>query len=287
MQGTQASPPANARRVHESDFGEHTLAKKHLNGSEMLAEERRLHILACIQRDRRALVGDLSDQLGISRITIRKDLEHLQAKGLIQRTHGGALALQSRALLDPSLIEKEKLHQKDKQRIADAAVAFVSEGQCVLLDSGTTTTAIARALRQFSRLTVITNAVNIAAELSNTDFEVILTGGTLRKNSFSLVGPPAEDHLREMHADILFLGVDGFDPKIGITTPNVLESRVNRSMVRASQTVVVVCDSTKFGHSSLALIVPTAEINIVITDVNLAPEYAQALKNSGISLTLV
>ena len=263
------------------------LAKKNLNGSEMLIEERRQHVLARIQRDGRVLVGDLSDQLGISRITIRKDLEHLQAKGLIQRTHGGALALQSGALFDPSLLEKEKLHQKEKQRIAEAAVRLVKEGQCVLLDSGTTTTAIARALRQFSRLTVITNAVNIAAELSNTDFEVILTGGTLRKNSFSLVGPPAEDHLRDMHADILFLGVDGFDPKTGVTTPNVLESRVNRAMVHASQTVVAVCDSTKFGRSSLALIVPTAEIDVVITDTDLAPEYAQALKNSGISLTLV
>lgn len=253
----------------------------------MLIEERRQHVLACIQRDGRALVGDLSEKLGISRITIRKDLEHLQAKGLIQRTHGGALALQSGALFDPSLIEKEKLHQKEKQRIAEAAVALVSEGQCVLLDSGTTTTAIARTLRKFSHLTVITNAVNIAAELANTDFEVILTGGTLRKNSFSLVGPPAEDHLGDMHADILFLGVDGFDPRVGVTTPNVLESRVNRAMVRASHTVVAVCDSTKFGRSSLALIVPTSEINVVITDKNLAPIHAQALKNAGISLILV
>lgn len=232
-------------------------------------------------------MGDLSQQLGISRITIRKDLEHLQAKGLVQRTHGGALALQSGALFDPSLVQKEKLHQEEKQRIADAAMKLVTEGQCIILDSGTTTSALARALRKFSRLTVITNAVNIAAELSNTDFEVILTGGTLRKNSFSLVGPPAEDHLSDMHADILFLGVDGFDPKIGVTTPNVLESRVNRAMIRASRIVVVVCDSTKFERSSLALIAPTAEVDIVITDVNLAPEYALALEKSGINVILV
>jgi DeoR family transcriptional regulator of aga operon len=253
----------------------------------MLIEERRQHVLSLLQRDGRVLVGDLSDQLGISRITIRKDLEHLQAKGLIQRTHGGALALQSGSLFDPSLVEKEKLHQKEKQLIADAAVKLVSEGQCVVLDSGTTTTTIARTLRQFSHLTVITNAVNIAAELSNTDFEVILTGGTLRKNSFSLVGPPAEDHLGEMHGDILFLGVDGFDPKIGVTTPNVLESRVNRAMVRAAKTVVAVCDSTKFGHSSLALIVPTDQINIVITDNKLLPEHAQALEKAGVTVILV
>jgi DeoR family transcriptional regulator of aga operon len=145
----------------------------------------------------------------------------------------------------------------------------------VILDSGTTTTAIARALRQFRRLTVITNAVNIAAELTNTDFEVILTGGTLRKNSFSLVGPLAEDVLRDMHADIFFLGVDGFDVQSGVTTPNVLESRVNRAMVRAARTVVA------------ALIVPTDEIDVVVTDTKLATEHVDALKNAGISLMLV
>ena len=232
----------------------------------MLIEERRQHVLATIQREGRALVSELSDSLGISRITIRKDLDHLEARGLVQRTHGGALVPQSGALIDRSLQEKEQVHLLEKQRIAEAAVKLVRDGQCILLDSGTTTTAIARALRGFSHLTIITNALNIAAELAGTDFDVILTGGTLRKNSFSVVGPLAEDMLREMHADILFLGVDGFDPRFGVTTPNLLESRVNRAMVRASRKVVAVCDSSKFSHRSLALIAPPASINVVITD---------------------
>lgn len=263
------------------------MAKKPLSGSEMLIDERRQHVLARIQRDGRVLVGELSDQLGISRITIRKDLEHLQAKGLIQRSHGGALAVQSGALFDPSLLEKQKLHPKEKERIAGAAIKLVQEEQCVILDSGTTTTAIARALRQFQRLTVITNAVNIAAELTNTDFEVILTGGTLRKNSFSLVGPLAEEFLREIHADVLFLGVDGFDPQIGLTTPNVLESRVNRAMVNAATTTVAVCDSTKFGKHSLALIVPPERIDVVITDADLAPQHREQLDKLSIRVILV
>ncbi len=258
------------------------MAKRDLSGAEMLIDERRQHVLECILRDGRAIVGELSDQLGISRITIRKDLEYLQSKGLIQRTHGGALAIQSSALFDPALPDKEKLHSKEKERIAAAAVKLVQEGYCVILDSGTTTTAIARALRQFSRLTIITNAVNIAAELTNTDFEVILTGGTVRKNSFSLVGPLAEEVLREIHADILFLGVDGFDPEIGVTTPNVLESRVNRTMVNAARMVVAVCDSTKFGRHSLALIVPSQKIDVVITDSDLAPRYHEQLQKLGI-----
>ena len=253
----------------------------------MLIEERRQHVLATIKRDGRVLVSELSEALGISRITIRKDLAYLEERGLLQRTHGGALSPQSGALLDPALTEKEKHHLPEKQRIAEAAVKMVSEHQCVLLDSGSTTTMIARALRRFSNLTIITNAVNIASELTNTNFEVMLTGGMLRRNSYSLVGPPAEDTLRDIRADILFLGVDGFDPVIGITTPNVLESRVNRAMVRVSKKVVAVCDSTKFSHRSLALIVPPSAIHTVITDSGISTADLDTLRNAGVEVVLV
>jgi DeoR family transcriptional regulator, aga operon transcriptional repressor len=232
----------------------------------MMIDERRQHVLSLIQHHGEALVGELSPTLSISQITIRKDLDHLQSKGLIQRTRGGALRLQSGALSDPSLQEKQKQHSHEKQRIAAAAAGIVQEGQCVMLDFGTTTSAIARSLKQFSQLTVITNAVNIAADIAGTDFELILIGGTLRKNSSSLVGLLAEDVLEEMQADILFLGVDGFDPEIGLTTPNFLESRVNRAMVKASGQVVAVCDSTKFNRRSLSRIVPLSAIHCVITD---------------------
>jgi DeoR family transcriptional regulator, aga operon transcriptional repressor len=254
---------------------------------QMLIEERRQYILALAQQHGRVLVEELSESLGISRITIRKDLDYLQAKGALQRTHGGALLPGSGALADPSLREKEGRHSQEKQRISVAAVNLVQEGQCVLLDSGTTTTAIARALKKFSQLTIITNAVNIAAELSGTDFEVLLTGGSLRKNSFSLVGPLAEDMLRDMHADILFLGVDGFDMEVGLTTPNLMESRVNRAMVKAASMVVAVCDSTKFNRRSLSKIVDATAIHHVITDRDLPKETAEALRSLNIKLTLV
>lgn len=253
----------------------------------MLIDERRQHILLVVQNEGRVLVGELSDKLGISQITIRKDLDYLQSKGLIARTHGGALPVNSGALFDPSLKEKQKQHSHEKQRIADAAVKMIKEGQCIMLDSGTTTTAIAQALKRFSRLTVITNAVNIAAELTGTDFEVILTGGTLRKNSFSLVGPLAEDMLEEMHADILFLGVDGFDVETGVTTPNVLESRVNRAMVKAAKKVVAVCDATKFGRRSLSRIISPTAIHHVITDKNVSPGIVESLTNLNIQVTVV
>src|ERR1700691_6428871 len=188
-----------------------------------------------LNHEGRVLVGDLARHFRTSQVTIRKDLDILQAHGRIQRTHGGALPAREGALEDPTLREKEKLHRKEKLQIAAAAVRMVAEGQVVILDSGTTTTAIARALRNFQNLTIITNAVNIAAELSGSAVEVMLTGGNLRKNSFSLVGPIAEETLHKLNADILFLGVDGFDVQYGLSTPNLLEAKVNRAMIEISQ----------------------------------------------------
>ncbi len=253
----------------------------------MLIEERRQHILSLIQKHGRVLVDELSTDLALSKITIRKDLDYLQSKDLLVRTHGGALPAQAGALSDPTIQEKEELHHEEKVRIANAAAAMVSEGQCIILDSGTTTTEIARALSSFRHLTIITNALNIAADLSRSDFEIILTGGALRKNSLSVVGPLAEDVLKEMHADIVFLGVDGFDTKIGLTTPNVLEARVNRAMVRASEKVVAVCDSSKFNRRSLSLIVGASAIDHVITDSNLSDEDVKAIRDAGIEVTVV
>lgn len=253
----------------------------------MLNEERRRSILELIQRDGRVLVKDLAKHFHTSQITVRKDLEVLDSQGAIQRTHGGALPVQSGALLDPTLREKEKLHRREKLRIAAAAVKLIEEGESVLLDSGTTTTAIARALKDAKKLTVITNAINIAAELAGTQIEVILTGGTLRPNSFSLVGPIAEHTLRQLSADVLFLGVDGFDPRTGLFTPNLLEAEVNRVMVQVARKTIAVCDSSKFSRRSLCNIMPPTAVHQVITDKQISKSDLQALRDAGVAVTLV
>jgi DeoR family transcriptional regulator, aga operon transcriptional repressor len=253
----------------------------------MLNEERQRAILELLRRDGRVVVVDLAEQYNTSPVTIRKDLDALHVKGLIHRTHGGALPAHDGALEDPSLLEKEKLHREEKLQIAAAAASMVSEGQVVILDSGSTTTAIARALRNFRNVTIITNSVNIAAELSGSAVEVILSGGNLRKNSFSLVGPIAEETLLKLHADILFLGVDGFDVHYGISTPNLLESKVNRTMIEISKVAVAVCDSSKFGKRSLSLIAPPSSLQHVITDSGIPKADLSALKKSGIEVTVV
>lgn len=255
--------------------------------SNLLNEERRRAILELLQRNGRVLVADLSKEFQTSQVTIRKDLQVLRMQGLIHRAHGGALPAREGALEDRTLLEKEKLNRKEKLRIAAAAARLVSEGQVVILDSGTTTTEIARALRDFKNLTIITNAVNIAAELANSSVEVILTGGNVRKNSFSLVGPIAEDTLRRLNADILFLGVDGFDVQHGLSTPNLPEAKVNRVMVEVSERIVATCDSSKFGRRSLSLIIPPTALQLVITDNGIPKSDLRALKKQGIEVTVV
>jgi DeoR family transcriptional regulator of aga operon len=252
----------------------------------MLSEERRRKILELVERDGRVMVRDLGRRFSTSLITIRKDLEYLHQRGLIHRAHGGALPVETAALRDPALHEKEQLHRREKSRIALAAARLVRPGQVIILDSGTTSTAVARATRHIRNLTVITNAVNIAAELAGTDVEVILTGGTLRKNSFSLVGPLAEDSLRHLSADLLFLAVDGFDVHYGLTTPNQLEARVNRAMIESSKATVVVCDSSKFGNRSLSLIAPTSFVHRAITDKKISSKDMRALQEAGIQVVL-
>src|ERR1700730_16926985 len=256
-------------------------------GERVLNEERRRFILEIVKNDGRVLVGSLAKQFRTSQVTIRKDLDLLQAQGQIHRSHGGALPAQTSVLEDPTLREKEKLHRKQKLQIARAAVRMVKEGQVVILDSGTTTTAIARVLREYKSLTVITNAVNIAAELSGSSLEVILTGGSLRKNFFSFVGPIAEETLHRLNADILFLGVDGFDLHYGLSTPNLLEAKVNRAMMDVARVTVAVCDSSKFGRRSLSAIAPVSEIQHLISDRGISKHDLAALKNAGVQVTLV
>ena len=253
----------------------------------MLSEERRREVLEILRTDGRVLVRDLARRFRTSLITVRKDLEALHHQGQLERTHGGALPVLAGALQDQTLQEKERQHRQQKLRIAAAAVRMIRPGQVIILDSGTTTTAIARGCRQLRGLTVITNGTNIAAELADSQADVILTGGSLRRNSFSLVGPLAEESLSKLSADVLFLAVDGFDVSYGLTTPNQLEARVNRAMSEAAKRTIVVGDSSKFGRRSLSLIMPMSAVRETITDRGISKGELKMLRESGIDVMVV
>ena len=252
----------------------------------MLNEERRQKIEQFLSKNKRLRVSSIANQLQTSEVTIRKDLEVLERRGVLTRVHGGAIVNHS-TVTDLALTEKERIHIKQKQRIAQKAAEMISEGEVIILDSGSTTLQIARQIKFYKNLTIITNAVNIASELAASDMEIILTGGILREKSFSLVGPIAEEAMRNFTADKLFLGIDGIHFKHGLTTPNVLEAKINQLMVKAAGEVILVADSSKFGRRSLGFIADISSLQKIITDKEINPEDINRLENMGIKVFTV
>lgn len=252
----------------------------------MLTEERRQKIKDILENKQRILVNEVSKEFEISSVTIRKDLQILEKRGILTRVHGGAIINHS-AVRDLAIAEKEHLHLAEKKRIAFMAESMVSPGDTLILDSGSTTTQLARLLRFKKDLTIITNAVNIASELAAGELTVILTGGILREKSFSLVGPLAEESLKTLTADKLFLGVDGVDFNYGLTTPNILEARVNKMMIRAASQVIILADSSKFGQRSVGVIANLEEVDKVVTDEKISPEILRRLVELEIETVVV
>ena len=252
----------------------------------MLNEERRHRIQEIISQKKRILVKEISNIFNISEVTIRKDLEILEKRGILTKVHGGAILNQS-SIIDLALTEKERIYPREKDRIAQKAQEMINYGDVIILDSGSTTTQIARHIKFKKGIKVITNAINIASELAASEIDLILTGGILREKSFSLVGPIAEDTLREVTADKLFLGVDGIDFHFGLTTPNILEAKVNELMVKAASEVILVADSSKFGRRRMGVIDKVTAVDKIITDKNIPQEVLNRLKAMDIEVFTV
>jgi DeoR family transcriptional regulator of aga operon len=256
----------------------------------LLVEERRRLIIEHVDSNGRATVEELAARFGTSTVTIRNDLEALARQGAITRSHGGALPAMQPVANDTPLSIKETRSHPQKLRIGQAAAKLIKDGETIILDSGSTTVEIARQIRQmkFDALTVVTNALNIALELSGLpNIRVMMLGGLLRPTSYSLVGPDAEQALSRISADKLFLGVDGLDPLVGVTTPDPLEASLNALMIRASRQTIAVFDASKLGQRSLSVITPMQNLNTVITDSSAAPEMVDALRGAGVDVMLV
>lgn len=255
----------------------------------LFVEERRRRILDRLAAEETVTVEDLARVFGVSSVTIRADLQALSEAGLLVRSHGGALRRQE-TQPDLPITIKESLHHAEKVRIAERAVQLIRPDETIVLDSGTTTLEIARRLRaqNLPSLTVITNALNIATELARLpQVRTIMLGGILRHVSQSLVGPHAEQALRELNADRAFIGVDGLDPEIGLSTPDVLEAQLNAMMMRVSKEVVVVADSSKFGRRSLSVFGRVEGCGMIISDVGVPEEMRALVRGRGPELILV
>lgn len=234
-----------------------------------LARQRQEQILEQIRRNGGVRVSELVDSLQVSDMTVRRDISQLADRGLVVRVHGGAtLADAPHSSYEPSFRSKLGEDREEKLAIARTAADLVTPGSSVALSAGTTTLALAEQLRDVPDLTVVTNSVPVADALHDPDRRdrsVVLTGGT-RTPSDALVGPVAVQALRDLHVDLLFLGVHGFSERTGCTSPNMTEAATNRALIAAAGKTVVVADHTKLRLVGLATIVGLDDVDVLVSD---------------------
>lgn len=255
--------------------------------SPLLIDERRRLIRELVQTRGRVTVDELAARFHTSVVTIRSDLNALAASGVVLRTHGGALA--QRDSEEVPIGVKQKLRHEQKARIAAEAIKLIKDGETILLDSGSTTEEIAKQIRglKLTSLNVITNALNIATLLAPVPYiNLIMPGGLLRPNSFSLSGPQAVTALQLLYADRLFLGVDSLDPNIGLMTPHMLEAQLNAQMMKISRQVVAVADASKLMKRNLSVIAPVEQLDMLITDSGADQAIVGQMRGKGIEVVL-
>ena len=250
----------------------------------MRQSERVGAILEELSSDGNVGVSALAERFGVSAPTIRRDLGLLERQRLLTRTHGGAVA--HGLLYELPLRYKSARHQAEKKRIAAAAASIVRDGAAIGLTGGTTTTEVARALVDRAHLTVVTNALNIAAELAiRPNLKLVVTGGYARAESYELVGPLAERSLAGLNLDIAFLGVDAISMDAGLSTHHEVEAHTNLALIERARRVVVVADSSKIGLVAFAQICPLDRVHELITDEAADPALVAELAAAGLKVT--
>jgi len=258
-------------------------------GGNLLAGQRQAYILERVRIDGGVRVADLVRTFNVSDMTVRRDLELLAERGLVEKVHGGATALPDDPVIEPGFAAKSSMQQPEKDAIAVAAVALVRPRTAIALSAGTTTYAVAQQLLDIAGLTVVTNsppAADLLHYSGRTDQTIILTGG-VRTPSDGLVGPLAVAALRSVHVDLVVMGVHGMDPHTGFTTPNLLEAETDRALIETGRRLVVVADHTKFGVIGISSIGRLDEADVLITDNGLPTDARSALETAVGRLVVV
>lgn len=251
------------------------------------AVERRMEIVNVVNRDGKARVEDLAAQFDVSSVTIRSDLSFLEKNGYVVRSHGAAIP-NTGVIAELTVHEKRRQNSGIKSLIGQAAAKLIESGDTVILDSGTTTREIASSLKSLEDVVVMTNGLDVAMELASAPgVEVLMSGGVLRKNALSFSGSQAEHSLKNYRFDKVFLGVDGFDLRAGITTHNEQEASLNRLMCEISEQVIAVADSSKFGKRSCHMIREFGNIDILVTDSDIPEDYVQGLREMKVDVIIV
>ncbi|WP_405577796.1 DeoR/GlpR family DNA-binding transcription regulator [Streptomyces sp. NBC_01092] len=246
----------------------------------LLAEQRRALILDEVRRRGGVRVNELTRKLGVSDMTVRRDLDALARQGVLEKVHGGAVPVVEASTHEPGFEAKSGLELTAKEDIARAAAELVAPGSAIALSGGTTTFALAHQLVDVPDLTVVTNSVRVAdvfhaAQRTTGPRQgaatVVLTGG-VRTPSDSLVGPVADQAIAALHFDVLFLGVHGISIEAGLSTPNLAEAETNRRLVQSARRVVVIADHTKWGVVGLSSFAALEQVDTLVTDAGLESE---------------
>jgi DeoR/GlpR family transcriptional regulator of sugar metabolism len=252
---------------------------------QLLPAERYRRIQELLRERQVVRVSTLSELLGVSEVTIRRDLEHLERRGLLERTHGGAVLVQ-RMRTEPGYLDAIVSHPEEKRAIGRAAAALVEPGDTVFLNGGTTTLEVFRHLAT-PGIRVVTNHVGMALEAGDRDLELILVGGQFRAPSSSVVGPLATEALRRVHADKAFIGVEGVSLRSGLTTPSPQEAEIARLMMeRTTGQVTVVADHSKLGTVADFVIAPLEDIDRIVVDGGIEDEYREQLAATDVEVVV-
>ncbi len=280
--------------MSESEVPQDQNPESHPDREALPAHQRRERIQMLVDERGFVRVSELREAFGVSGVTARSDLDALEAAGSVQRVHGGAVPVPaagagSRLDREPSFEEALAASVLPKQQIGVLAASLVSSGQSVILDVGTTTLAVARALLARTELTdvvIITNGLSIALELEPAipRFTVIVTGGSLRPLQHSLVEPLAATVFSQVHADLAFIGCNGVDADSGVTNVNLPEAGVKTLMLAAATRAIIVADGSKLGRVHLGRIGALAAFDTLVTDADAAPDRLVLLRDAGLTV---
>jgi DeoR family transcriptional regulator, fructose operon transcriptional repressor len=250
-----------------------------------LPAERHRRIQELLRERHVVRVSTLSELMGVSEVTIRRDLEGLERRGLLERTHGGAVLTQ-RIRSEPAYLEAAASSPEEKRLIGRAAGGLIEQGDTIYLNGGTTTLQVFRHL-DVPGAKVVTNHVGIALEAADRDVELLLLGGHYRAPSNSLVGPFATDALRRTYANKAFIGVEGISLRSGLTTPTAAEAEIARVMIEQTRgSVCVVADHTKIGTVADFQIAALDAVDRLVVDAEIDPEYRSQLQEAGIDVVM-
>ncbi len=247
----------------------------------MYATERQDEILARARAAGRVEVRELAESLDVTPETVRRDLTALERRGLLHRVHGGAIPVE-RFGIEQAVAEREGRMSAEKDRIAKAALDEVPEGGAILLDAGTTTIRLAEILPTDRELTVVTHSLPIASLLAGRPHLTLhLLGGVVRGRTLAAVGAWAEREIRDIYADVAFVGTNGLTVAQGLTTPDLAEAGIKRAMVASARRIVVLADHTKIGRSEFAHVAPLSAVDTLVTDAGIEADLADEIESAG------